>query len=190
MKIYLFISVLFHIFILCCLFLPSKAQKRKNDVLEINLIFTDELKMNNTCKKSKSQRCYTDKLVSKKKTLAKSNKLWKIGSQKNSKNHRNVGTNNDQSCLGTAKFGVRDMIPYKSNKNPIYPLIALRNNIKGRVIVRICVNEKGKVIDTKILQSPSSILSEATINAVKIWKFYRTLKTNVRVIVPIDFRSE
>ena len=82
------------------------------------------------------------------------------------------------------------MIPYKSNKNPIYPLIALRNNIKGRVIVRICVNEKGKVIDTKILQSPSSILSEATINAVKIWKFYRTLKTNVRVIVPIDFRSE
>lgn len=53
---------------------------------------------------------------------------------------------------------------------PVYPKEALKNNIKGVVIVEATTNAKGEVIASSILKSVPG-LDEATLDAIKQWKF-------------------
>lgn len=187
MKIYLFASILFHIFLCCCFFLLSKEQKKESHAMEISLIYMEDLKLDEVCKKITSLKHRANVQDLKVTSLTKSGDLRKVEARKNI---ANVPRNNCLGSLGKGELRTRDMIPYESNKNPVYPLIALRNNITGKVMIRINVNGKGDVVNIKILCSPSPILSEATIKVVKNWKFYRTQETNVAVVVPIEFKYE
>ncbi len=78
---------------------------------------------------------------------------------------------------------------------PLYPYRARRLGIEGIVVVKLLVDEKGKVKDVKILRSePKGVFENAVIRAAKLWRFMPA-KENGRnvpcwVIKPIRFRLE
>ena len=75
----------------------------------------------------------------------------------------------------------------------VYPEIARKAGIEGKVVVLIQISEKGKVVKTKIEESlgPNGC-DEAAVNALKSveWKpaMQRDLPVAVWVAVPVDFR--
>ena len=76
--------------------------------------------------------------------------------------------------------------------NLTYPETAFRAGMEGRVLVWIHIDEKGKVIHTKVHQSLSKDCDEAAIDAITSvkWKpaLHRERSVSVWVLVPIDFR--
>jgi len=57
---------------------------------------------------------------------------------------------------------------------PIYPELALRNRVAGRVILTVTVDEEGNVSDIRISQG-HPLLSEAAVTAVRQWQYSPTL---------------
>jgi TonB family protein len=55
--------------------------------------------------------------------------------------------------------------------SPVYPEEARRNGIEGRVIMLIYIDEEGTVKKVEIQKSPSDLLSESAMKAVKSAKF-------------------
>jgi TonB family protein len=54
---------------------------------------------------------------------------------------------------------------------PIYPRRSLNRSSQGVVVIKLTTDIKGNVTQAKILQSPDRYISEATLHAVKRWKF-------------------
>ncbi len=55
---------------------------------------------------------------------------------------------------------------------PVYPAMAMRNNIEGWVKVRFVVTDKGRVKDIKIVKSvPGKIFNGSVIKCVSRWRF-------------------
>lgn len=77
-----------------------------------------------------------------------------------------------------------------------YPPIAKRNRIEGTVILSLLVNERGQVVDVKVLRGAggSSGLNEAAVAAARKWKFQPAVKQGKRVKVwisqPMAFRVQ
>ncbi|NOZ56789.1 MAG: energy transducer TonB [Calditrichaeota bacterium] len=73
-----------------------------------------------------------------------------------------------------------------------YPESARKEGIEGRVIVHVCVDENGDVVDTKILKSLRKDLDEAAIEAVRAVKWRPALQRNIPVkvwvAIPVIFR--
>lgn len=59
----------------------------------------------------------------------------------------------------------------KKRVAPKYPHSGLRFNKSGRVILLITIDEKGSVIDTKVIRSTSCIFHSQAIKAIKKWKY-------------------
>jgi TonB family protein len=57
---------------------------------------------------------------------------------------------------------------------PIYPELALRARVQGRVLMTVAVNEEGFVTDVNIVAG-HPLLSEAAIDAVRQWQYSPTL---------------
>jgi TonB family protein len=57
---------------------------------------------------------------------------------------------------------------------PIYPELAKRARVSGRVVLQIAVNETGDVTDTNVM-SGHPLLNDAAVTAVKQWKYSPTL---------------
>ena len=74
----------------------------------------------------------------------------------------------------------------------IYPEIAQRVGIEGQVVVQFVVDERGNVMDPVVLRSPSELLSEAALTAVRESRFtpgqQRGRPVKVRFAVPVTFR--
>jgi len=75
----------------------------------------------------------------------------------------------------------------------VYPEIARKAGVEGRVTVEVVLNKKGKVIKTKILKSlGNNGCDEAAINAIKsvTWKpaYQRDKPVMVKIAIPIIFR--
>ncbi len=78
------------------------------------------------------------------------------------------------------------------SKSIQYPAVAHENNIQGRVIVQFIVDEKGKVINPKIIRGVDpSLDSEAlrVVNAMPVWKpgLQKGKAVKVRYTLPINF---
>lgn len=58
--------------------------------------------------------------------------------------------------------------------DPIYPELAIKDQVQGKVILQINVNEEGLVSDVRITAG-HSLLNDAAITAVKQWKFIPSL---------------
>lgn len=54
---------------------------------------------------------------------------------------------------------------------PKMPLEALEKGIEGSVRVLLLVDHKGHVAEVKVLKSPSILLSDAVVKAMKQWRF-------------------
>ncbi|MGH7597112.1 MAG: energy transducer TonB, partial [bacterium] len=55
--------------------------------------------------------------------------------------------------------------------DPVYPELARKANMEGRVIVKVWIDRKGKVKDVVILKGAMEILNEAAVKAAKQWEF-------------------
>jgi len=68
---------------------------------------------------------------------------------------------------------VGDIKPPKLIKkvNPIYPEEARKQIISGQVILSIRSDEQGNIVGVKIVKSPHELLSKASVEAVKQWKY-------------------
>jgi TonB family protein len=77
-------------------------------------------------------------------------------------------------------------------KRVIYPEIARKAGIEGKVFVQVFIDEKGNVIKTKILKGIGSGCDESALEAVKATKFtpakQRGKYVKVQIVVPVLFK--
>ena len=77
-------------------------------------------------------------------------------------------------------------------KNVVYPEMARKGGIEGKVIVRALIDKKGKVLKTEIEKSDSKILDQSAINAIRKTKFTPATKDNKPfkfwVTIPVMFK--
>ena len=77
-------------------------------------------------------------------------------------------------------------------KSVKYPSICIETSTSGRVYVSFVIDEKGQVVDTKVVRSPDDNLSKEAlrvINSMPRWKPGRQRDQNVRVsyTLPVNF---
>ena len=53
---------------------------------------------------------------------------------------------------------------------PIYPPFAVNAHLQGVVILEALVDEDGTVLDVKVLRSPTALLDNAALTAVRQWR--------------------
>jgi len=74
---------------------------------------------------------------------------------------------------------------------PIYPLQALKNNIEGRVWLKVLVEASGKPSSIEVMKSSDTLFNEAAITAAKNYKFTPASKDGksvaVYVVIPFKF---
>lgn len=78
---------------------------------------------------------------------------------------------------------------------PIYPYLAKRKSITGKVVVRIIVDKKGRMIESTIDKAePPGVFEDAALNTIKRWRFKPAIKdgkaVNVIVVIPLVFELE
>ncbi|MFC1545262.1 energy transducer TonB, partial [Gemmatimonadota bacterium] len=74
----------------------------------------------------------------------------------------------------------------------VYPPMAVKAQVEGKVILMIVVDERGDVLEaTVVTASPPGIFEDAAIAAMLQWKFnpakQRDLPIKVRLAYPIEF---
>jgi periplasmic protein TonB len=78
-----------------------------------------------------------------------------------------------------------------SRANPVYPDIAIKMGLQGRVTVEVTVDPQGKPIQAKVVKSTSDIFDESAIEAVMKYKFKPAMMSTgpvtAKVYVPIIF---
>jgi TonB family protein len=57
---------------------------------------------------------------------------------------------------------------------PVYPALAMRARVQGKIILKVTVDEEGNVTEAKVTDG-HPLLNEASVNAVKQWKYSPTL---------------
>jgi TonB family protein len=74
---------------------------------------------------------------------------------------------------------------------PVYPELAKKERVQGKVTLKITVDEDGNVIDASVIEG-HPLLDGAAINAVRQWKYSQTLLNGkpvpVIATVTVDFR--
>lgn len=87
-------------------------------------------------------------------------------------------------CPFRAPVGESGLRKQKATKKvkPIYPEASLKNNVAGRVVVEIVVDEKGKVTEAKVKEEPDELTGQAVVDAAKQWEFQAPPKVQGRQI--------
>ena len=68
---------------------------------------------------------------------------------------------------------------------PVYPPIAAAAKTQGVVVVKATVDQFGKVRVAEILRSPSDLLSEAALTAVRQWEYRPATVKGVPISAPV-----
>lgn len=55
--------------------------------------------------------------------------------------------------------------------DPVYPAAAQEKKIAGSVVLEVVIDEKGMVLKSRIIKSPSLLLNEAALTAVRQWVY-------------------
>lgn len=75
-----------------------------------------------------------------------------------------------------------------SQARPVYPDMALRNDVQGRVVMSITIMPDGSVRDVRIVNaSPRGYFEGSALKAVQTWRYKPSNATRTNVIVHIDF---
>jgi periplasmic protein TonB len=74
---------------------------------------------------------------------------------------------------------------------PVYPEVARRAHVQGAVVLALVVDRRGRVADVSVVNTSSSLLNEAAIEAARQWVYAPTLVDGVpvrlRVQVTVTF---
>ncbi|WP_028845513.1 energy transducer TonB [Thermodesulfovibrio thiophilus] len=88
-------------------------------------------------------------------------------------------------------FGAVNGPQFIYRETPVYPKIARRLGKEGRVVLRLIINEHGKLIDIEVIEKAPYGFTESAIDAVKKSKFYPAIKDGKAVackaILPVRF---
>ena len=88
-------------------------------------------------------------------------------------------------------FGAGDGPRWVYQERPIYPYAAQRLGKKGRVVVRLTIDEKGNLLKADVIEATDQIFVSAVLDAVRRSKFSPARKNGVpftsRVIWPVSF---
>jgi TonB family protein len=76
-------------------------------------------------------------------------------------------------CPFRASVGEAGLRKQKATKTvqPNYPDESLKNHVTGKVIVKILVDENGKVPEANVEQAPDQLTGESVVAAAKQWEF-------------------
>lgn len=73
-----------------------------------------------------------------------------------------------------------------------YPREAVRDSIEGKVVIRLKIDEQGKVIDHETLKNPHEILTNAVVAKIYALRFSPGILDSkpivVWVTIPFDFK--
>jgi len=100
--------------------------------------------------------------------------------------------------FGSREFGADevDQAPrVVKQERPVYPLVARRRNLSGKVTVKFLVDQFGRVAKPKILEAhPQGIFEDSVLESITRWQFkpgmYRGKEVATWVVLPIQFRLE
>jgi len=103
-----------------------------------------------------------------------------------------LDTTNQPSAIAGATVPPR---PLSTNRSPLYPPDALRENRQGRPVVKILVSREGTVLSAEIYTSSGTpSLDSAALAAIRSWRFTPPRRDGVaiekEVLVPVRFRIE
>lgn len=74
---------------------------------------------------------------------------------------------------------------------PIYPFEAKRTGLSGQVVVDFTVNERGDVVEARVVSSSDRVFEESATRAVMKWKFEPGRRNGgvvpFRMVIPIQF---
>ena len=87
-------------------------------------------------------------------------------------------------CPFRAPVGETGLRKQKATKTvqPTYPDDSLKNHVTGKVIVKILVDENGKVPQANVEQAPDQLTGESVVAAAKQWEFKPPPKVQGRQI--------
>ena len=102
-------------------------------------------------------------------------------------------TKAEESTPAPVPFVAIESQPELIHREPaIYPEIAKKMGLQGRVTVEVTIDAQGKPIQAKIVKSASDIFNEAAIEAVMKYTFKPAMMSTgpvtAKVYIPIDFR--
>mgnify|MGYP002813883423 FL=1 len=91
---------------------------------------------------------------------------------------------------------IKEAVPlYKENPAPGYPMQAKKKGYEGTVVLEVLVTKEGKAEKVSVFQSSRySLLDEAAVSSVKMWRFEPGKrgdeKVDMPVKIPIRFQLE
>ncbi|MCX8028337.1 MAG: energy transducer TonB [Thermodesulfovibrionales bacterium] len=89
------------------------------------------------------------------------------------------------------EFGSPNAPTFIHREMPVYPLIARRIGKEGRVLLRLTIDEKGKLLNVEVLEDAGYGFSEAAVEAVKKSTFSPAMRDGKPVLskalLPIRF---
>jgi protein TonB len=84
------------------------------------------------------------------------------------------------------------MAPGAARATPIYPDLAIKAGIEGKVVVRLLVGKDGTVRQAVVEHSTAEILNDAALDAARLFRFTPAIMSNgpvtLWVLFPFTFR--
>jgi protein TonB len=91
----------------------------------------------------------------------------------------------------TTRFGMADAPLFKYREAPRYPVAARRRGEEGRVLLRLTIDEKGKLVNVNVMESSGTDFTEAAVEAVQRSRFVPAKRNNTPImsmaLLPIRF---
>ena len=74
---------------------------------------------------------------------------------------------------------------------PEYPSVARRAEMEGKVLLQVTIDERGRVVDARVLSSDAPIFEAPALAAVLEWRFRPAEQSGhpvrARIVVPMEF---
>jgi len=75
---------------------------------------------------------------------------------------------------------------------PVYPYLARKNGVTGRVLLRLLVDEQGRVTEAEVVEAtPPGVFEENTLKAARQWRFkpgrHQNRAVTTEVLLPVKF---
>lgn len=92
----------------------------------------------------------------------------------------------------SGEFVVFDEAPRPlRTRAPEYPSVARRAEMEGKVFLRVTVDERGRVVDARVISSDAAIFEGPALAAIREWRFRPAEQSGhpvrARIVVPIEF---